>query len=220
MGLNVERFRAWGLFLRKIVLFVCVMLPAFVAATIIRRPGIAPNIVFETTSEGLVVAGYNGTVTNLVIPEKKDGVAVVGIKDFAFNRCETLVTVTIPNSVTNIGSSAFIHCTNLNEITVSTDNYAYFDKGGVLFNKDQTTLVCYPAGRLGPYTIPNSVANIGFGAFVGCRLTSVTIPDSVTSIGNNAFYGCSGLTAIYLPRALSSYESKEKSGNSATVIYY
>jgi hypothetical protein len=71
---------------------------------------------------------------------------------------------------------------------------------GVLFNKSQTTLIEYPGGVAGSYTIPNSVTNIGNYAFVGCSsLTGVTIPGSVTGIGGEAFYSCTSLASVSIP---------------------
>jgi hypothetical protein len=69
---------------------------------------------------------------------------------------------------------------------------------GVLFNKSQTTLIQYPLGKAGSYTIPNSVTNIGDWAFFSCQgLTSVTASTNVTSIGDSAFGGCTNLTSVY-----------------------
>ena len=84
------------------------------------------------------------------------------------------------------------YCTSLTAITVDALNSAYSSVDGVLFNKSQTTLIQYPAGKAGTsYTIPNSVTSIGDSAFSGCTsLTSVTIATSVTSIGDEAFYDC------------------------------
>jgi len=76
---------------------------------------------------------------------------------------------------------------------------------GVLFNKDQTTLIQYPGGKAGGYTIPNSVTSIGSKAFSECTsLTSVTIPNSVTSIGDGAFSACSSLTNVTIPDSVTS----------------
>jgi len=84
-------------------------------------------------------------------------------------------------------------------ITVDALNSVYCSVDGVLFNKSQTTLSEYPAGKAGTsYTIPNSVTSIGVQAFRDCTsLTSVTIPRSVTNIGDYAFYGCGNLTSVY-----------------------
>jgi hypothetical protein len=77
-----------------------------------------------------------------------------------------------------------------------------------LFDKSQSTLVEYPGGLSGSYTIPNSVTNIGSYAFSGCTsLTSVTIPNSVTSIGDAAFFRCTSLTSITIPNSVTSIGS-------------
>jgi uncharacterized repeat protein (TIGR02543 family) len=88
---------------------------------------------------------------------------------------------------------------------VSESNTAYSSVEGVLFNKNQTTLAAYPAGKTGSYAIPSSVTSIGDYAFSGCSgLTSVTIPSSVTSIDSRAFYSCSGLTSVTIPSSVTS----------------
>jgi len=94
----------------------------------------------------------------------------------------------------------------LSAITVDAGNANYIDVDGVLFNKDKTTLVQYPAGHYETvYTIPGSVTSIGYYAFYECtKLTSVTIPSGVTSIGWDAFYKCSWLTSITIPSSVTS----------------
>ncbi len=78
---------------------------------------------------------------------------------------------------------------------------------GVLFNKNKTKLIQFPAGKTGHYTIPKSVTGIVQEAFSGCSgLTSVTIPDSVTSIGNRAFEYC-GLTSVIIGDSVTSIGS-------------
>jgi hypothetical protein len=142
-------------------------------------------------------AGLGGSYT---IPN-----SVTSIGDFAVSGSLSLTSVTIPNSVTNIGDAAFYYCTSLSAITVDPSNSVYSSLAGVLFNKSQTTLIQYPAGLGGSYTIPATVTSIVDFAFGGCRsLTSVTIPASVTSIGFETFCFCSSLTSVTIPASVTS----------------
>ncbi len=125
---------------------------------------------------------------------------------------DLLTNVTIPSSVTNIGIGPFVRCWSLTGITVDPLNPVYTSLDGVLFNKDRTTLLQWPGGKAGAYTIPEGVISVADWAFEGCpRLNSITFPNSVTSLGTYAFSNCRPLTEMYfygnaptlLPYALS-----------------
>lgn len=116
--------------------------------------------------------------------------------------------MTIPNSVTSIGEGPVRGCSSLTAILVDTASSAYSSSGGVLFTKDGKTLVAYPGGKSGSYTIPSSVTNIAGLAFAWCRdLTGVTIPGSVTSIEDGAFDNCETLPAIQVDTGNPAYTS-------------
>ena len=157
------------------------------------------SVTYSVTSIGEWAFSYCDGLTSVTIPN-----SVTSIGKSAFWACG-LTSVVIPNSVTSIGERAFYYCSGLTSIDVASDNSNYCSVDGVLFNKDKTTLIQYPGGKQGAYTIPNSVTSIGNYAFYYCTgLTSVTIPNSVTSIGDSAFDHCTGLTSITIPNSVTS----------------
>ncbi len=107
-----------------------------------------------------------------------------------------LTSVAIPNTVTNIVDEAFYDCFNMTNITVNTNNAIYSSVNGVLFNKSQTSLLQFPSGLGGTYIIPNSVTNIGAGAFADSGLWTATIPNTVLTIDNSAYEDCLGLSSV------------------------
>ncbi|MDR0206764.1 MAG: leucine-rich repeat protein [Bacteroidales bacterium] len=132
--------------------------------------------------------------------------SVTTIGGGAFTDCCALTSVTIPSSVLTIGTEAFGgYCSSLTSINVDNGNPNYSSNNGVLFNKDKTTLLCYPAGKTAKsYTIPNSVTTIGEHAFYYCRaLSSVILGNNVTTIGGAAFNSCDALTSIALPNSVT-----------------
>lgn len=180
-------------------------------------------------------------VTSIVIEN-----GVTGIGEFAFSNCEFATSITIADTVTYIGGSAFDRCWDIQTIKLpnalesidsgafaglhglknwecddSNKNYCVID--GVLYNKEKTELISFPAGR-GTMTeeIPETLTTIGESAFIYSSIyDSVTIPDTVTeiksrafiysdisgvsfpeglvTIGESAFWNCNQLTTVTIP---------------------
>ncbi|MBO4697961.1 MAG: leucine-rich repeat protein, partial [Lachnospiraceae bacterium] len=132
----------------------------------------------------------------IVIPD-----SVTTIRQYAFNGCTGLTSVTLGNGVTAIGDSAFRNCSALASFTIPD---CVTSIGENAFNG---------CSSLTSVAIGNGVTSIGRYAFYGCSgLTSVTIPDSVTSIGQSTFTGCSGLTSVTIGDGVKNMGSYAFSG--------
>ncbi|WP_461256387.1 leucine-rich repeat protein [Treponema sp. R80B11-R83G3] len=117
--------------------------------------------------------------------------------DVDYEGCNTLVGITIPNSVTSIGEAAFANCIRLTNVT-------FTPTGRVTSIGNEAFAECI---SLASITIPASVESIGDMAFYGCtKLADITFtPTSkVTSIGAWGFYGCTSLTGITIPTSVNS----------------
>jgi hypothetical protein len=159
---------------------------------------------FITNNDTIIITGYDGPGGAVTIPPTLGGLPVTEIQGSGFED-KGITSVAISDTVTNIQAQEFAPNTLLTNFTVDSNNPAYSSAGGVLFNKSGTTLVEYPPGLSGSYTIPGTVTSIGASAFSACYyLSGVTIPDTVTNIGSEGFGFCFDLTNITLPDSVTS----------------
>ena len=156
----------------------------------------AVTIPASVTNIGSSAFSWCSQLTAVTIPE---GVATIG--SYAFESCSSLTVVNIPASVTNIGNWVFDYCSALTAIHVAEGNTAYSSEDGVLFNKDKTTLVCYPIGKTETtYTVPATVTTFTTSAFENCTaLAQINLPNSLTDMKSRTFYGCTSLKEVTLP---------------------
>lgn len=142
------------------------------------------------------------TDTEVVIPAICKGLPVIGICARAFRACESLTSVTIPNSVTSIGIGAFASCSSLTTISVDKDNTVYSGVGNCIIETATKELIAGCKTSIIP--TDGSVTVIGECSFYECdEITSINIPAGVTTIGENAFYNCSNLTSIVIPNSVT-----------------
>ncbi|HBW64190.1 MAG TPA: hypothetical protein DEQ78_05235 [Ruminococcaceae bacterium] len=143
------------------------------------------------------------SLKNITLPD-----TVTNIDYGAFMFCNSLKSITIPESVQDIGEYAFYGCKSLEKINAAAGNENYVSVNGILFSKDKTKIVCYPANKNDTsYSIPSSVKVIGSGAFRDCsHLKSIMIPNSVTTMEHHAFSNCTSLTSISIPDGIKTIE--------------
>ncbi|MFK7911782.1 MAG: leucine-rich repeat domain-containing protein [Akkermansiaceae bacterium] len=132
------------------------------------------------------------------IPFSIEQKTVTRIGGNAFSGCKDITSITIPDGVSIISQGAFDGCDSLLSFSVGGGNTFFSTPAGVLFNKNQTTLIRYPLAKTGSYSIPNSVTTLANEAFKNCKsLSYFTIPSGVTMIGNRVFSGCNNLIQTY-----------------------
>ncbi|MEO5716896.1 MAG: leucine-rich repeat protein [Luteolibacter sp.] len=173
---------------------------------------------YSVENNEVVITGYNGTQTALVIPATIGGLPVTKIDDYALNgydftsvvipsgvttigegafgECEVLTTVTLPATLTTIGDEAFSECYHLAALSLppglTTIGYAAFSN-------------CYALASL---SLPSGLTTIGNSAFDSCEsLTTMLVPASVSSLGSGAFSDCAKLSSVTLPASLTSIRS-------------
>ncbi|MCI9403928.1 MAG: leucine-rich repeat protein [Clostridia bacterium] len=121
-----------------------------------------------------------------------------------FKECISLKTIQIPASVKSIGLGLFRGCVSLENILVDPKNKWYKTVDDVLFNKNKSTIICYPSQRTGDvYVIPDSVTVISDWTFCNSKLKSIEIPDSVNNIGEGAFYNNTNIEHMVLPDSVT-----------------
>ena len=130
--------------------------------------------------------------SQLVIGATIDGYTVTAISAWAFERCNDLHSVIIPDTVTDIGDGAFSECTGLTSVTLPNGLTA------ISRNMFQGCT------KLKSIVIPDTVTSINYSAFDDCTaLTDINIPNGVTRIETIAFSGCTALNNISFPDSVT-----------------
>ena len=216
-------------------LTLCLMIPASAEESAeepaLESEGFRWRLLEDGTAE---ILKYTGEELRLILPETLDGRPVTSIGEEAFyNYKYDMSGITIPASVTHIGSGAFSltdlkeiiipagvvsmgdnpfgYCISLETITVAEGNPAFYVQDGVLFCSEDRSLVCFPNMLADPedeeehtYTVPAGTEIIRGDAFGGVEgLSEIFLPDSLRAIGSQAFGFCFGLNGITIPDSVT-----------------
>lgn len=156
----------------------------------------ASDFYSETSAvgKGIKIKNYVGHETTVNIPAKINTFPVVEIGEGAFSGQSKITSITIPNTVTKIGDSAFIG-TGITSITIP-DSVTEIDH--FAFSETKLTNI----------NLPDSVTRIGSCSFMDCKdLTEVRLSDNITVIESHAFQGCSNLKKVNFPKNLKEISS-------------
>lgn len=185
---------------KRILSFAAALCMAFGAAAVISEYTALQNTItanaednitnndyeYATLYDGTIeITKYNGSDTDITIPEEIDGykVSAIGKDIIPWNTMAKRIVV--PEGVTDLRDEAFASCSWVETIVLP-------DSLKTIGNK-----VFYNCHRLAEVNIPESVETIGYGAFENCyKLTSIKVPESVTYLGASAFSRCSALSEI------------------------
>jgi len=172
------------------------------AVTVVSYSGPGGTYYYETTypaneipesafyTPGVKAGSIISGLTSITLPST---VTSVGSMAFAF--CSSLTSISISAALTQIGMNAFLGSSAIIHVDPANPNYSSVD--GILFDKAKTILIQCPISITGSYDIPSSVSIIAPYGFCFCdKLTSVNVPSTVESIGMYAFTGCSGMMNI------------------------
>lgn len=181
------------------------------------------GLTYEYNSDGTLTVTGIGICTDsevIIYSTTAEGKSVTGIAAGAFANNTTIKSVYLPASITTIGEGAFAGCTALTTITVENDNKVFSALNGVLYSKDLSTVVAFPAGlKVTEYSVTNSIRDIRASAFAGCvNLTQFKLADAA----NKLFYVYDGvlykLDANGSPSTLIAYPAGKTSGSFSSPI--
>ena len=177
------------------------------------------GVLFEKTTEGLRLIRYPSAFkgAEYIIPEN-----VMSVEREAFSDCvylqaidlnhvkilesgsivsdRALTEIRIPKETEIIEDEAIVGCNILKNIYVDNNNAKYLSENSVIYNKDRSRLVLYPAGKEEEiFEVPDGISSIAAKAFYNCKLKNIALPDSLTELGCAAFYQAANLETIKLP---------------------
>lgn len=200
---------------------------------------IAPEEDFEYTVSGdrVNIRKYIGSESVVVIPARIEGLKIEriamnfladsGVKEITFpsylkdftgiSGCDSLEIIHLPSTLEKI-TDPFRFCLNLKEIDVE-EGGAYKTADGILYTADEKTLVAYPCGRTGSFTVPDGVEEIEKFAFSNSSLSEIILPDTLKTIADYGFLDAEKLDKITVPSSVRFIGYSAFSGSGIKEVY-
>ena len=154
---------------------------------------------------GAWVLNVPTSVSNLSVREGTVGIAVGAVESGSILNESALTSVFLPSSLRYLTDGEWAGCKKLSKISVHADNPVLSSRNGILYDKEKTKLLCFPAAcEKTSFIVPETVREIAPSALEYCKkLLSVTLPEGLLRIGDSAFYYCSNLENLNLPETLT-----------------
>ena len=237
--------------MKKVGFFLVIFIGLFLVVFYFGRGGSSSNVTAQTINKDIapesdlmvtitddnksvIITRYNGDEKTVVIPAIIQGLPVIQVGGFSFNK--TVTTVIIPEGVTTISNNAFAYCENLNSVslpsTITSLGEAAFYNSGLSTFPDSwpkaLTVIDDGKGFIGIFhrtklrnvVIPEGITKIGMYAFFRCtELISVSLPSTIREIGDSAFNGCSALTTVNIPATVRSIEFGNLRGDGVPTVF-
>lgn len=167
------------------------------------------SVIFPDSVTNLNMYAFRGcsSLTELVLNEGLETIEMGALSSTG------LTEITIPSTVTNIDISnqTVIMGTpfggeSLASINVKEGNITFSSDNGVLYNKEKTSLLCYPCGKEETqFIVPSSVSNIASGAFCKCsHLEKIVLPEGVESMASFVFFNSASLREVIVKSSIMS----------------
>ncbi len=198
---------------------------AFGRCTSLEGHLVDPESPYYTVEDGILFTADRSALCDY--PAGKEGASyaipdnVTMVMYWAFQGNPYLETVSVPAGITELFCT-FGYCPSLREITVDPANPAYKSEDGILYTKDGSTLLCYPASKEGEsFTIPEGVTALEGNAFLQAKnLRSVTIPEGVEQLPTFLFKEVERLEEVHLPSTITLIDSMVLYGALQNPVFY
>ncbi len=183
---------------------------------------IPEDVIYEENGFGYSIL-EDGTATilsfpdgnkNIVLPDTLGGHTVTEIAGWPYTHfiSSDTISVSLPSSIRALSNDIFYYADQLTEIILRPGNTSFaVDENGVLFNRDKTELIYYPAGKADTqYSVPEGTRKIADGAFTEClHLKEISLPASLETFGVLCFSYCHRLESISVAKDNPFYSSTD-----------